>query len=147
MNSPKKTPQAQGAKGAQQLRSPANTVALAPQQNAISFQRQPPTPPPVYRTQSLPKVLQAKARDRQVNRSSSPTAPQAYRPQPLPKVLQTKRVFENQSLLQMRNSSNGISTPKAPAVYRPQPTPRVLQAKLACLDKHQHVDKLPQHVN
>ncbi|MDQ3742879.1 MAG: hypothetical protein M3444_00565 [Acidobacteriota bacterium] len=47
-----------------------------------------PQPPPVYRPQPTPKVLQPKAAAPQAGKT--PAAPPVYRPQPVPKVLQAK---------------------------------------------------------
>jgi hypothetical protein len=122
---------------------------------ASQMMKKPPVPPPVYRPQPVPKVLQTKSAvaHQPVHQTrSAPIAPSAYRPQPVPKVLQTK-VASGQPLHaghsprkpvappvyrpepkrvvqpKMTATAQAQQLPKAPPVYRPQPTPRVLQTK------------------
>lgn len=79
------------------------------------------SPPPVYRPQPAPKVLQTKAACCQPPRAGAqtprtPVAPPVYRPEPK-KIVQPKMAAATR-------------TPReAPPVYKPQPTPKVLQTK------------------
>jgi hypothetical protein len=93
--------------------------------------KQPPPAPPVYRSQSAPKVLQRKVADAQQRpvlpmSNHPPAAPPVYRPQPVPKVLQRKA-----ATVQPRPPGAAKSAPAAPPVYRPGSFPKVLQPKAA----------------
>ena len=91
-----------------------------------------PVPPPVYRPQPLPVVLQRKCvvgvRATTVQpaapKKPNPTAPPAYHPQPAPAVLQRKMAVRQTSL----QSKPAVVAPPA---YRPQRVPAVLQSKVA----------------
>lgn len=91
--------------------------------------RKQPVAPPVYRPQSIPKVLQRKAAVIQSpveQAKHGSAAPTPYCPQPTPKVLQTKTVGSPQAQIAQPGRK-----PVAPPVYRPQPVPKVLQRKTA----------------
>lgn len=77
-----------------------------------------PQPPPVYRPQPTPKVLQPKAANAPARQTSA--APTIYRPGPLPKVVQAKTPAA---------PSAAVQRPAAPTGYHPQPSPKVLQSR------------------
>jgi hypothetical protein len=103
--------------------APRTTPEPLRKNNARPAAVQPKTisPPPVYRPQPAPKVLQTKAACCRPPRAvahtpRAPVAPPVYRPEPK-KIVQPKM-------------ATATRTPReAPPVYRPQPTPKVLQTK------------------
>lgn len=100
---------------------PPTTNIVQPKVLAAARGPQPPTPPPVYRPQPLPRVLQPKT----AAGVPAPLAPQAKRPPAAPPVYRP----EPKKIVQPKMASPRTPHPSAPPVYRPQPTPRVLQLK------------------
>ena len=85
------------------------------------------SPRPTFNGAHKPAAVQPKsAGARQVK---PPTAPPVYRPQPVPKVLQTKMKVAVANHQPVNQSGGARPVPAAPPVYRPQPVPKVLQAK------------------
>ena len=108
---------------AQQAHAPHKSGVMQPKLTAAQHVKTLPAPPPTYRPQPVPKVLQTKtaAGSQQSHAAQSPRRPVAapvYRPQAKPVTVQAKMA----GTPQLKNH------PAAPTVYKPQP---VAQAKLA----------------
>lgn len=113
----------------QQLNPTALQVANGPTSHRQGTK---PVPPPVYRPQPTPKVLQRKAApapqaQAAVATKRAPVAPPVYRPQP--------------GVLQAKTAAPRVP-PVAPPVYRPQPTPKVLQRKTAASQTSHNVGRV-----
>lgn len=110
----------------QHCKPQSHTPCVAqPKTAPVSQMKKPPTAPPAYRPQPVPKVLQRKATTPQQPQAATAahtrSAPTVYRPQPTPKVLQKKTAPVQQA--------RAAQAPAAPPAYRPQPAPKVLQTK------------------
>lgn len=111
--------------GAQKAGRPSGHLpkswVLQAKTDAAPRSRQLPAPPPVYRPQPVPRILQTKmaASPQPVHQTTrAPAAPTAYRPQPVPRVLQLKKAGG----LQPHTGKPSVR-PVAPPVFRPQPKP------------------------
>lgn len=105
-NAKKSTPEAARTRppAVGQPAAPRAGQVLQPKAAAPSPFRKTPAPPPVYRPQPAPKVLQQKSQ-----------LPQPRQPQPAPQAA----------------AGGARQTPSAPPAYRPATPPKVLQAKPA----------------
>jgi hypothetical protein len=107
--------------------------------------RQTPKAPPVYRPQSVPKVLQTKkqAAHQPADQSRrAPVAPPAYRPQPVPKVLQTKKAVGPTHRQQQSLAGQTPGLPVAPPVYRPEHK-KIVQPKMSVTAQGRKLPKAP----
>jgi hypothetical protein len=126
MNPPDKKPlEAKGLFKQQTGRAQAFKPTVAQPKNLVSAQSvKRPVAPPVYRPQSIPRVLQGKMVRGQPSVGSlkssqkQPVAPPAYQPQPVPHVLQMKRAGGQPPL-----AGNLSRHPAAPSSSRPASKP------------------------
>jgi hypothetical protein len=108
------------------FRDKPGSPTARPKTAAASQTRRQPAPPPVYRPQPVPRVLQTKALASQqlVNQPQpAPATPSARRHQAAPKVVQTT----NAGAVSVQPKT--AHRPAAQSPHRPQPRRTVLQAK------------------
>lgn len=119
----------QTAKPQPQPKSPRAKKSVQLKTTPGNVDRQPPTAPPAYRPQPVPKVLQRKtsparnAQAAQVPSSRPPAAPPVYRPQPTPRVLQPKKL------------TPAGTGPRTASVAQLRPAPQVTKSSTVQLSK------------